>query len=79
MNKSRRISMGAMVSIISIVLIFIGSVIPKTTMVMVSLASFLIAILIIEAGVSTAVVSFIATTILGFIVVPNKVLVLQNL
>ena len=43
---------------------------------MVSLASFLIAILIIEAGVSTAVVSFIATTILGFIVVPNKVLVL---
>lgn len=75
MNKSKRISLGAMITVISIVLMFMTSVIPTTKIFLVSLASFLTAVIVIEAGVSTALVSFFATSILGFLIVPRKILV----
>ena len=63
-------------TLISIILIFMTSIIPTTKIFLVSLASFLTAILVIEVGVSTALISFIATSILAFLLVPNKLLVL---
>lgn len=77
MNKSKRISLGAMVTLLSIVLMFMTSIIPTTKIFLVSLASFLTATLVVEASVSTAIISFIATSVLGFILVPNKILVVS--
>ena len=76
MNKSKQISLGAMVTIFSIILMYMTSIIPTAKIFLVSLSSFLTAMLIIEVGISTAITSFLATSILGFILVPNKLLLI---
>lgn len=65
-----------MITIISVVLIYSTTILPTAKISLISLSSFLIAILLIEAGKSTAMLSFISTSILGFILVPNKLLLI---
>lgn len=76
MNKSKQISLGAMITVFSIILLYMTSVIPTARFFLISLASFLIAVLIIEVGISYAILSFVSTAILGFIMIPNKLLLI---
>ena len=76
MNKSKKISLGAITTMISVVLMYATSILPTAKLFLLSLSSFLIAILIIEAGKSTAMISFIATSILSFILIPNKLILI---
>ncbi len=74
MNNSKKISLGAMITVLSIILLYTTSVIPTARIFLISLTSFLIAVLIIDAGIKVAILSFISTSILGFLLVPNKIL-----
>lgn len=76
MNSSKRISLGAMISVLSIILLYMTTILPTARIFLVSLASFLAAILIIEAGMRTAMISFISTSLLGLLLVPNKMLMI---
>ena len=76
MNKSKQISFGAMITILSIILMYMTSFVPTAKIFLVSLSSFLTAVLIIEVGVSTALLSFLSTSILGIILIPNKLLLI---
>lgn len=76
MNKSKDMSLGAMITVLSIILLYMTTVILTTRIFLVSLSSFLIAILIIEVGVRTALLSFVATSLLSIVLVPNKILLI---
>lgn len=76
MNNSKQISRGAMVTVLSIILMYMATVIPTTRIFLLSLSSFLIAILIIETSISKALVSFLSTSVLGVILIPNKLLLI---
>lgn len=76
MTKSKKISLGAIITVISVILMYATTVLPTAKIFLLSLSSFLIAILIIESGKSTAMLSFISTSIIGFVLLPNKLLLI---
>ena len=76
MTKSKKISIGAMITIISIILLYLTSILTTTKIFLITLSSFLISVVVIEAGISTALLSYISTAILSFILIPNKLMVI---
>lgn len=76
MNKSKQISLGAMITVLSIILLYFTSILPTMKAFFISLSSFLISILIIEVGKRGASLSFIATSILGLLLIPNKTVII---
>ena len=72
MNKSKSITLGSFITIISIISMYATSILPTAKIFLVSLPSFLIAIIIIESGKRMAMISFISTSLLAFILIPNK-------
>lgn len=76
MNKSRQITLGSIITVLSIILIYFTSFLPTMKVFLISLSSFLIAILIIEVGKKSAILSFIATSILGLLLIPNKTVII---
>ncbi|AFS78254.1 putative membrane protein [Gottschalkia acidurici 9a] len=76
MSKSKKISIGAMITIISIVLLYLTSILTTTKIFLITLSSFLISVVVIEAGTSTALLSYASTAILSFILIPNKLMVI---
>lgn len=76
MNKSKQISLGAMVTVFSILFMFMTSILPTVEVFLLCLSSYLISILIIEADKPTATLSFLATAVLGAFLVPNKLMII---
>lgn len=77
LNKSKQISLGAMVTVFSILVMLMTSILPTIEIFLLCLSSYLISILIIEADKPTATLSFLATAILGALLVPNKLIIMS--
>lgn len=76
MNRSKEISLGAMVTVISLILIYATTIFPTSRIFLIALASYLGGVLVIEIGKRAAILSFVSTSILGMIVIPNKLVLL---
>jgi len=75
-KPSFKIAFSGVCLAIALILIFGGAMLPGIDMTLFALASILTAIVIIEAGPVTGVLFFVAASILGLIIVPNKVTML---
>jgi len=69
---SRKVAYGGILLAINIILLLLINVIPINTLFLMGLASFPISIVIMEWGPRSGVAFYIASVVLGFIVMANK-------
>lgn len=74
-KKTKRLTMGAVFTALSIILLILSTTLPLFEMTLLALASAMPALMIIETGVVGGLLVYGATSILGLIIVPNKVMV----
>lgn len=69
---SKKITYSGILLGLNIVLLLISNLISINTMFFMGLASLIISVIVMEYGVNTGVVFYIASIILSFVVMPNK-------
>lgn len=75
-SKSRKVALGGIVTLLSTVSLYISSVLPTNRIFFFALSTFFLAIIIIEDSVKSAIVVFLSSSILSFIIIPNKMTVI---
>ena len=72
-NKTFKLALGGICLALTIIFMFAGAVAPGVELTLFAISSVFIAIMILEAGVSSALLLYLAAVILGLILVPNKI------
>lgn len=79
MNKSfssKSLALGGVLTALTVISVFFADIIPTNTLSLYALSSFFIAIILIERGVKTSWVFYFATSLLSFVIVPDKTMVI---
>lgn len=70
--KSGKISVGGMLTALSLLLLYISSAAPSAKLALLAAASYCIGLCAVYAGVKYAACAYAAVSLLGFLIVPNK-------
>jgi len=76
MKKTRALAISAAMSALSVVVLYLASVMPTGQLGLVAAASIFGIAVVIEAGVRAGILSYICVSILGALIVPNKAAVI---
>ncbi|MDI3312383.1 MAG: hypothetical protein QJR05_13300 [Thermoanaerobacterium sp.] len=74
MSRERSLSLGGMLAAINVILLFVSATMPTSRLFLLVLSSFSASIMVIEANANVATVFYIATSLLAFILIPNKLM-----
>ena len=72
-NKSFKLALGGICLALTLIFMFAGSFVPGIELTLFAISSLFVAVMILESGVSGAILLYAAACILGFILIPNKV------
>lgn len=72
-NKTFKLALGGICLALTIVFMFAGSIAPGIELTLFAISSVFVAVMILESGVSGAILLYLAAVILGLILVPNKI------
>lgn len=72
-NKTFKLALGGICLALTIVFMFAGSIAPGVELTLFAISSVFVAVMIIESGVSSALLLYVAAVVLGLILVPNKI------
>lgn len=72
-NKTFKLALGGICLALTLIFMFAGSIVPGIELTLFAISSVFVAVMILESGVSGAVLLYLAACILGFILVPNKI------
>ena len=72
-SKTFKLALGGICLALTLIFMFAGSIVPGIELTLFAISSLFVAIMILESGVSGAVLLYLAACILGFILVPNKI------
>lgn len=75
-SKSKKIALGGIVTLLSTISLYVSSVLPTNRLFFFALSTFFLAAIILENDVKFAALVYISSSLLGFIIIPNKVVVL---
>lgn len=75
-SKSQKIALGGIVTLLSTVSLYISSILPTNRLFFFALSTFFLAAIIIENNIGFAVLVYFSSSILSFIIIPNKAAVL---
>jgi len=75
-SQTRALSFTALSSAGAVVVLYLGSFLPTMRLAMVALAAIFTAVCVIEGGLRYGTLCFAAVSILGFLVVPDRILTL---
>ncbi len=70
-NKTYKISLCAVISAVSVVLMLLTGLFPFASYALPALAGALLAVIVIEAGMKWAILSYIAVAVLAFFITPD--------
>ena len=73
-DRGKKIALGGVVSGLSIVSLYLAAILPTNRLLFFALSSIFIAAVVIEYGVSPAFATYIAISVLGLVLVPNKLM-----
>ena len=71
-NKTFKLALGGICLALTLVFMFAGSFVPGIELTLFAIASVFTAVMILETGVSGAVIFYLAAVMLGFVLIPNK-------
>lgn len=72
-NKSFKLALGGICLALTLIFMFAGSFVPGIELTLFAISSLFVAVIILESGVSGAILLYLAACILGFILIPNKI------
>ena len=72
-SKTFKLALGGICLALTLIFMFAGSIAPGIELTLFAISSIFVAVMILESGVSGAVLLYLAACILGFILVPNKI------
>lgn len=72
-NKSFKLALGGICLALTLIFMFAGSFVPGIELTLFAISSLFVAVMILESGVSGAILLYLAACILGFILIPNKI------
>lgn len=71
-NRTYVIASSGICLALAMVFLFAGSVVPGVELTMFALSSLFVAVIVIESGTGAGIIFYIASVILGFVIIPNK-------
>ena len=71
-NKTFKLALGGICLALTITFMFAGSIAPGGELTLFAISSVFVAVMIIESGVSSAILLYLAAVLLGLILVPNQ-------
>jgi hypothetical protein len=71
--SSKKISLGGILLALTVITLFAESILPTSKLSLYALSSFFVSVMVIESGVKTGWVFYIASVLLSLIVVQNKI------
>ncbi len=72
-NKNFTIALGGILVALTVISIYVSSIVPGIELTMYAISSIFVAVMVIESGPKGALLVFAASLLLGFIIIPNKV------
>lgn len=75
-SKSQKVALGGIVTLLSTVSLYISSILPTNRLFFFAVSTFFLAVIIIESNIRLAVLVYVSSSILSFIIIPNKAIVL---
>ncbi len=75
-RKSKKIALGGIITLFSVVSLYLASVVPTNRLFFLALSSFFISAIVIENGSKQALLVYISSSLLSLIIIPNKLIVL---
>ncbi|MFA5524002.1 MAG: hypothetical protein WDA24_06570 [Tissierellales bacterium] len=78
-KKSQKIALGGIVTLLSVVSLYISSILPTNRLFFFALSTFFLAVIIIESNIKHAILVYASSSILGFIIIPSKAVILPYL
>ncbi len=75
----KRVAFGGFTVALALICLYLTNVLPTNRLLFYALGTMFISTIVIEFGVPTAIVTYIAINILGFIILPNKILMIPYL
>lgn len=76
-GKTRDISRGAMITVLSVVVLYLSTVLVTTKLSLLAVSSVLVAIAVVETDLKGGALVYAASSALGFTLVPDKLFVLS--
>lgn len=76
-RKTRDISRGAMITVLSVVVLYLSTVLVTTKLSLLAVSSALVAIAVVETDLKGGALVYTASSALGFALVPDKLFVLS--
>lgn len=76
-TKTKRITTAAMLAALQLVLLYLGTVMPSWKLAVTALAGIINAAVLIECGVASSILSFVAVSVLGAVILPQKSIALM--
>ena len=77
--KAKDLTLGGILIAVSLVILYSSSILPISTLTILTLASCLIPICIIRSSVKTGFLVYIGTTTLGFFIIPINIIIYYGL
>jgi hypothetical protein len=71
-DKTRRLTLSALFSALTIVILYFASIWPTGQLGLVAVASLFAAAAVVEAGLVPAIYVFVVSSILGMLIIPNR-------
>lgn len=71
-TKTKKLTIAAMLAALQLVLLYIGTISPSSKLALTAVAGIINAAVLIECGVSSSVLSFVAVSALGAVILPQK-------
>lgn len=75
-SKSQKVALGGIVTLLTTVSLYISSILPTNRLFFFALSTFFPAVIIIESNIRLGIIVYFTSSILSFILIPNKTIVL---
>lgn len=74
--QTKSVALGGLSAAFVVIILYMASVMPTSRLFMLCLCSFAVAVMVIETGLKNGTVFYLATSALGFLLIPGKTVVL---
>lgn len=75
-SGTKMLALGGILVALAVITLFLASILPTSKLSLYALSSFFIAIVIMESGIKAGWLFYVASCLLGFIILPDKLFVL---
>ncbi|KPU26865.1 membrane protein [Caloranaerobacter sp. TR13] len=75
-SKSKKVALGGIVVLLSVLCLYLASILPTNKIFFFSLSTVFIAAIVIEFKTYFSLITYGAVSILGFIIIPNKLIMI---